>query len=596
MSNDQANNPFDEYATGETIPLTEQEQAEQQYLSESGLADAIFSGLSEGLLFGWSDEIQSLYDKGPIAPKRKTELLKAKYPAAYLTSDILGSLATAAIPIPGTSARLATRIGAEALKGGLESAGRAEEGERLGAAAAGAGVGAGIGAVGGGAAKLYEKSKKARADKGLIKAGEVVMRTEEGKKLTAIEKKISDIDQKLLSLPAEKEIQKAKQAREIDKDILKAQADIAELEAKGVIPGLAEKKKELEALQQTLSKQTGAVAETEQALTSVAQRFELDPEKLAKMQEAILKGRQEVARLEAQGVTEVPQELLNSLAQTEKQFADATKRVQASEKGIFDIEEQLARLAEKELAAAQPAKQAGLFAPQTVGDLPGIAAARGEELAVAGLRRRELEKRLTEQQFAQKAMDDLRMAVEQARKQPPKMPSDLPFARERLAAAEAAPAAAKDALQRAMQSEVAKLEGQLASGQASKQETQQAIEMLMKQVDELIAGPKQMPPSLPFKQQELAALMARKASPEPVAAEAIQKSLQSQVPQLEAQRALAQQLFNKKLEELSEVELNKLEKVMRVALPGTKLTRPVTAIEVAETAARTGAARSGIGR
>lgn len=743
MKDEQIKNAFAEYAVGEAEPLTAQEEAEQKYLAKSGISDAIMAGLAEGLSFGWSNEIQSAYEQmlgmsdkeGYVPPERKTALLKAQSPTAYMLSDIAGSVATAALPIPGTSARLGTRIAAEAAKGALEGAGRAKEGERLEKAATMAGIGAGIGALGGAGAKYLEKSKQAKADQALIQAGKAAKDTVEGKALASIEKKLDLIDKKLVTLPGEAAAQKIKQAEEISESILKTQREIAELEAKGfvpglaekkkelealqqtlskqasavagteealagvgqrfqvdpkelakmqdailkkqqeiakleaqgVVPGLAEKKKELEALQQTLSKQTGAVTEAEQALTGVAQRFEVDPKELAKMQEAILKGRQEVARLAAQGTVEVPQELLDSLARAEKQFADATRRVQASEKGIFDVEEQLARLGEKEFAAAQPAQQAGLFAPQPTGDLPGIAAARGEEMAVAGLRQRELEKRLTEQQFAQKAMDDYRMAIEQAKKQPPKMPTDLPFAQERLALAEAAPKEAAEAAQRAMQAEtarlqaqlasgqasaqetqqainklmqqideltagpkqfppelpyvrqqlaaaeaaprvaqetmqqameaeVARLQGQLASGQASKQETQQAIEMLMKQVDELTAAPKQMPTALPFKQQELAALMARKATPEAVPAEVLERSLREQIPQLDQARTAAYQLFNKKLEELSNVELNKLEQFLGLTLPGTKLTRPVTALEAAEAGARTGAARYNAGR
>ena len=743
MKDDQAKDPFAEYAVGEAQPLTAQEEAEQRYLAESGISDAILAGLAEGLAFGWSDEIQSAYEQmlgmsdkeGYVPPERKTALLKAQSPVAYMLSDVAGSLATAALPVPGTGARLGGRIAAEAAKGALEGAGRAKEGERFEKALAGGATGAGIGAAFGAGAKYLEKSKQAKADKALLQAGKAAKETAEGKELAAIEKKLDLIDQKLVTLPGEAAAQKIKQAEEISESILKAEKEIAKLEAKGfvpglaekrkelqelqetlskqtsavagteealasvgqrfqvdpkelakmqdtilkkqqeiakleaqgVVPGLAKKKKELEELQQTLSKQTGAVTEAEQALTGVAQRFEVDPKELAKMQEAILKGRQEVARLEAQGVAEVPQELLEGLARAEKQFADATRRVQASEKGIFDVEEQLARLGEKEFAAAQPAQQAGLFAPQPTGDLPGIAAARGEEMAVAGLRQRELEKRLTEQQFAQKAIDDYRMAIEQAKKQPPKMPTDLPFARERLALAEAAPKEAAEAAQRAMQAEtarlqaqlasgqasaqetqqainklmqqideltaapkqmppeltyvrqqlaaaeaaprvaqetmqqameaeVARLQGQLASGQASKQETQQAIEMLMKQVDELTTAPKQMPKELPAVQRQLAALMARKAAPEPVAAEVMEQSLRAQIPQLDEARTAAYQLFNKKLEELSNVELGKLEQFLGLTVPGTKLTRPVTALEAAEAGARTGAARYNAGR
>lgn len=744
MKDEQVKNAFAEYAVGEAEPLTAQEEAEQKYLAESGISDAILAGLAEGLSFGWSDEIQSAYEKllgmsdkeGYVPPERKTALLKAQSPTAYMLSDIAGSVATAALPVPGTGARLGGRIAAEAAKGALEGAGRAKEGQRFEKALTGGATGAGIGAAFGAGAKYLEKSKQAKADKALLQAGKAAKDTVEGKALAAIEKKLDIINQKLVTLPGEAAAQKIEQAKEISESILKTekeiakletkgfvpglaekkkelqelqqtlskqesalvgteealasvgqrfqvdpkelakmqdtilkrQQEIAKLEAQGVVPGLADKKKELETLQQALSKQTGAVTETEQALAGVAQRFEIDPKELAKMKEAILKGRQEIARLKAQGAVEVPQELLEGLARAEKQFADATKRVQAGEKGIFDIEEQLARLGAKEMAAGQPARQMGMFGPSAAGDLPGIAAAQGEELAVAGLRQRELEKQLLEQQFAQKAIDDYRIAIEQAKKQPPKMPTDLPFAQERLAlaeaapkeaaeaaqraiqaetarlqaqlasgqaskqetqqaidrlmqqideltagpkqfppelpyvrqqlaAAEAAPKLAQETMQQAMEAEVARLQGQLASGQASRQETQQAIEMLMKQVDELTAAPKQMPEELPAVQRQLAALMARKAAPEPVAAEVMERSLREQIPQLDEARTAAYQLFNKKLEELSNVELNKLEQFLGLTLlPGTKLTRPVTALEAAEAGARTGGARYNAGR
>lgn len=744
MKDNQEKDPFAEYGVGSAQPLSPQEEAEQRYLAESGISDAILAGLAEGLAFGWSDEIQSAYEKflgmsdkeGYVSPERKTALLKAQSPTAYMLSDIAGSVATAALPVPGTGARLGGRIAAEAAKGALEGAGRAKEGERFEKALTGGATGAGIGAAFGAGAKYLEKSKQAKADKALLQAGKAAKETAEGKALAAIEKKLDLIDKELVTLPGEAAVQKAEQARKISESILKTEKEIAKLEAKGFVPGLAEKKKELEALQQALSKQasavvgteealasvgqrfqvdpkelakmqdailkkqqeiakleaqgvvpgltekkkeleqlqqalskqTGAVAETEQALASVAQRMQVDPKELAKMQDTALKLRQEVARLEAQGVTDVPQELLGSLAQAEKQLAEATKRVQAGEKGIFDIEEQLARLGAKEMAAGQPARQVGMFGPSAAGDLPGIAAAQGEELAVAGLRQRELEKRLLEQEFRQKAVDDLRMAVEQAKRQPPQMPVELPFARERLAraeaapreaaeaaqkaiqeetarlqaqlasgqaskqemqqtvdrlmqqidelvagpkqmppelpivqqqlaAAEAAPRVAQETMQQAMQAEVARLQGQLAAGQASKQETQQAIEMLMKQVDELTGAPKQMPEELPTVQRQLAALMARKAAPEAVPAEVMEQSLRAQIPQLEQARTAAYQLFNKKLEELSSVELNKLEQFLGFTLlPSTKLTRPVTALEAAEAGARTGLARYNAGR
>ena len=61
-------------------------------------------------------------------------------------------------------------------------------------------------------------------------------------------------------------------------------------------------------------------------------------------------------------------------------------------------------------------------------------------------------------------------------------------------------------------------------------------------------------------------------------------------------RTAAYQLFNKKLEELSSVELNKLEQFLGLTLPGTKLTRPATPLEAAEASARTGMARRETGR
>lgn len=706
MKDEQVKDPFAEYTVGEAEPLTPQEEAEQRYLAESGISDAILAGLAEGLAFGWSDEIQGAYDKllgrvgkeGYISPERRTELLKAQSPAAYKGADIGGSIATALIPVPGTGARLATRIGAEALKGGVEAAGRAKEGERLEAGAKGAGIGAGIGTVGAGIGKYLEKGKKAKADEALIKAGKAASQTTEGKALKAIEDKLEYIDKELLKLPAQKQAQKIKQTMDIDSsilkaereiaeleakgfvpgldeakrelaglrqtlsqqtesalkteqqiagDVLKTQREIAELEAKGVAPGLSEAEKELEGLRKTLSQQTGAVQEAEQQLAGIGQKFQVDPKDLAKMEEQILKGREEVARLEATGVAEVPRELLEQLAKAEKAYGDATRRVQAAEKGVSDVGEEMAKLSVREEAdAAKQAAQMGLFggSPPT-GNLPAIAAARGEQMAVGGLRQQELAKRMAEQDLSLKAVKDLEMAIAQAKKQAPKPPVELPFARERLARAEAAPVAAQEAMKAAMEAEAARLQGQIASGQASKQETQKAVEsliskieelvagpkqmpaalpfkqqelknltdrlesqiasgkasreetqraidMLMTKVDELTAAPKQMPSALPFKQQELASLMARKAAPEEVPAEILERTLKAEIPKLDEQRTLARQMFNKKLEELSEVEMSALQKVLQFTVPGTKATRPFGAVELGEAAGRTAATRN----
>ena len=707
MEPDQAKeNPFAKYAAGSIVPMSEEESAEQQYIEQAGIPTAILAGIAEGITFGWSDEIQEMYEKaigavsqpGYLSPQAKTQALKTKFPGSYQLADIAGSLATAALPVPGTGARIATRIGAEALKGGVEAAGRAKEGQRFESAVQGAGIGAGIGALRAGIGKYLEKGKEAKEAEALIKAGKAASQTTEGKALKAIEDKLNYIDKELLTLPAKKEAQKIKQAMDIDSSILKAeqeiaeleakgfvpgldeakkelaslrqtleqqtesalkterqlsgdviktQREIAELEAKGVTPGLSEAEKELEGLRKTLSQQTGAVQEAEQQLAGIGQKFQVDPKDLAKMEEQILKGREEVARLEAAGVAEVPRELLEQLAKAEKAYADATRRVQAAEKGVFDVGEEMARLFVREEAdAAKQAAQMGLFggAPPT-GNLPAIAAARGEQMAIGGLRQEELAKRIAEQGLSFKAVKDLEMAIAQAKKQAPKQPVELPFARERLARAEAAPVAAQEAMKAAMEAEAARLQSQIASGQASKQETQKAVEsliakieelvagpkqmpvalpfkqqelknltdrlesqiasgkasreetqnaidMLMTKVDELTAAPKQMPTALPFKQQELAGLMARKAAPEAVPAEILERTLRAEIPQLDQQRTLARQMFNKKLEELSEVEMSALQKVLQLTVPGTKATRPFGAVELGEAAGRTAAARN----
>lgn len=207
--------------------------------------------------------------------------------------------------------------------------------------------------------------------------------------------------------------------------------------------GKARRLKEAEKLQEKAGKKLASTEKKidaiEKDLLSLPAKERVQASKLAdKLDDDILKQKQEVEKLKSQGVVEGLDELEQRLAQAEKQLSGTTPRVAAAEKGVFDTEEKLTRLFAQEQAAAQElaagGRQMGMFEPDVSGRLPDIARQRAEEMAVLAKRQKELGKRQTEQQFSQKAVDELRMAVEQAKKQPRKPSPELAPAEERLAA------------------------------------------------------------------------------------------------------------------------------------------------------------------
>ena len=417
--------------------------AAQEYLKDVDIGTAAGAGAIEGLSLGAREEILSLIDQltgeadkpGYLSPEQRTELMRRtpSGAAAYDVADIIGSLATSAIP-GGKVAQTAM--------GAVEGAMRAKEGEALTGGLIGAASGLAGGALGKKVSGVLGKGKAKRLEDATKKQQEA------GKTLAAAERKIAEIESKLLSLPAKERVQASKLADKLDDDILKQKQEVEKLKSQGVVEGLSELEKRL--------------------------------------------------------------------AQAEKQLSGTTPRVAAAEKGVFDTEEKLTRLFAQEQAAGQElaagGRQMGMFEPDISGRLPDIARQRAEEMAVLAKRQKELGKRQTEQQFSQKAVDELRMAVEQAKKQP-RTPS----------------------------------------------------------------------PELATAEERLAALTARRARPMLTEAGEEIKQLQAALPQLDLERTMARQIFEKPLEQLSKEETSLLKRLLQDYSEGVG--------EVAGATARTTGAR-----
>jgi hypothetical protein len=248
MSNQNFDDIFAEYSTGTAKSLTPQQEAEQRYIAESGMSDAIMAGLAEGLSFGWSDEIQGLYDQmlgrageeGYVSPERRTELLKqGSSGTAYDVADILGSVATGFYPIPGmqgaTAARLAAqagkagrlagRVGLEGVKGAVEGAGRAKPGQAIEGALTGAGIGVAGGALGEGLSAFSQARQAKRAANVSQEAMKNPAYKAAVEKSSKIETKLLDEENKLTKLMGDLESEKVSARKRAQADLDKMLKD-----------------------------------------------------------------------------------------------------------------------------------------------------------------------------------------------------------------------------------------------------------------------------------------------------------------------------------------------------------------------------------
>lgn len=356
-------------ATPMATAVDPRSKALREYAEKAGTGRALASGLAEGATFGFANEIQALIDQltgaseepGYLTPEQRTEILKQKAPGAYMGGDIAASLATGLIPVAGPAlrgaglAKGAARVGTQAALGALEGAGRAASGERL----EGAGTGAFFGAAGGAGGEALSALVDARRAARTAKATEKAEKMTSGKAVSAIDKKISTIQDKLIDLSGKSYAEKSTAAIKLDDDILKLQAEVDRLRSQGVVPGIDK----------------------------------LDEE----------------------------------LASAKQQLKLATKEVESRQKSVFDVEEELARLAEREPMVA--ARSIGKEGAKPIEDL---ATKRRENLAVLELRQKRLQGSQAGQSLAQKAVDDYMMRRAAAMSGAKQMPAELPATEQRL--------------------------------------------------------------------------------------------------------------------------------------------------------------------